>query len=137
MATATTWSARPGNCACESGAAGSDDPDVLKLAAQAVHDFGQAGSGDAGNTGTPSGDDFAGDYRAGLGMTAGALLQPLANWKVMASATWLDYRWGDAGAAIRWTIGQNLALGRDWALRADWRALEGAHEFEMGLRIYF
>jgi hypothetical protein len=83
------------------------------------------------------GDDFASDYRAGLGMTAGALLQPLAHWKVLASATWLDYRWGDAGAAIRWTIGQNLALGRDWALRADWRALEGAHEFEMGLRIYF
>lgn len=83
------------------------------------------------------GDDFAGDYRAGLGMTAGALLQPLAGWKVLVSATWLDYRWGEIGAAVQWTVGQNLALGRDWALRADWRALEGAHEFEIGLHGYF
>ncbi|CDH45930.1 conserved hypothetical protein [Candidatus Contendobacter odensis Run_B_J11] len=83
------------------------------------------------------GGDFAGNYRAGLGMTAGTLLQPLAGWKVLASVSWLDYRWGETGTAIRWSIGQNLALGRDWALRADWRALEGTHEFGMGLRIYF
>ena len=83
------------------------------------------------------GDAFADDYRAGPGLTVGALLQPAARWKVLAGADWLDYRLGETGTATRAVVRQNLALDRDWSLGLDWRYLEGIHEFGIGLRVYF
>ncbi len=83
------------------------------------------------------GDVFTGDYRAGPAATLGVLLQPAAGWKVLASAQGLEARLGETGTALRWRIGQHLALGRNLALRMDWRSLEGAHEFSMGLQGYF
>jgi hypothetical protein len=83
------------------------------------------------------GGEFARDHRAGLGMTVGALLQPAPGWKILASATWLDYRLGETGSALRAALQQRLALGRDWALRADWRYLEGTQEFGAGFLVYF
>lgn len=83
------------------------------------------------------GNQFADDYRAGLGLTVGALLQPMVGWKVLAGATWLDYRSGEAGTALRAVLRQNLALDRDLSLGMDWRYLEGIHEFAIGLRMYF
>ena len=83
------------------------------------------------------GDVFTGDYRAGPAATVGALLQPAASWKVLASVHGLDARFGETGTALRWRIGQHLALSRNLALRMDWRALEGVHEFSMGLQGYF
>jgi len=83
------------------------------------------------------GSAFAGDHRAGLGLTAGALLQPAAGWKVLAGASWLDDRWGETGPATRAVLRQNLALDRDLSLGMDWRYLEGIHEFGIGLRVYF
>ncbi|MFO7642475.1 MAG: DUF4105 domain-containing protein [Candidatus Competibacteraceae bacterium] len=80
---------------------------------------------------------FTEDYRAGPGVTVGALWQPAAGWKVLASAHGLDARFGETGTALRWRIGQHWALGRNLALRMDWRALEGIHEFSMGLQGYF
>ncbi len=82
-------------------------------------------------------DRFADDYRAGLNTTVGVLLQPLTNWKVMASISQLDYRWGEASSATQWIIEQHWALERDWALRMSWRSFDGAHEFGMGLYGYF
>ena len=81
--------------------------------------------------------DFVSDYRAGWGITAGALLHAMANWKILAGASWLDYRLGEAGTAWRATVKQNLALGRDWALRMEWRYFEQTHEFTFGLHTYF
>ena len=83
------------------------------------------------------GNAFTGDYRAGLGLTAGALLQPAPSWKVLAGATWLDYRLGETGTALRAALQQNLALDQNWSLRMDWRYLEGSHEFGVGLQVYF
>jgi len=83
------------------------------------------------------GSEFTGDYRAGLGLTVGALLQPVPGWKVSADATWLDYRLGETGTALRAALQQNLALGRDLSLGMAWRYLEGTHEFGIGLRVYF
>ena len=83
------------------------------------------------------GNEFAGDRRAGLGLMAGALLQPASGWKVLASASWLDYRLGETGTALRAALQQNLALGRDLSLQMDWRYWEGTHEFEIGWRVYF
>lgn len=82
-------------------------------------------------------DAFASGYRAGPGVTVGALLQPAAGWKIMAGATWLDYRLGETGTALRATVQQNLALDRDLALRMEWRILEGTTAFAMGLYVYF
>ena len=70
-------------------------------------------------------------------MTGGVLLQPAAGWKVMARATWLDARAGETGTALRATLQQNLALERNLSLGMDWRYLEGAHEWGIGLRMYF
>jgi hypothetical protein len=81
--------------------------------------------------------DFASDNRAGWGMSAGALLQLTANWKMLASVSGLDYRWGEAGSRWRATVGQHWALDRDWALRMEWRYLEEMHEFALGLQAYF
>ncbi len=83
------------------------------------------------------GDVFTDDYRAGPGVTVGALLQPASAWKVLVSAHGLNARFGETGTAFRWRIGQNLALSRNLALRMDWRALEGTHEFNMSLQGYF
>lgn len=83
------------------------------------------------------GDQFTGDHRAGLGLTTGALLQPMVGWKVLAGATWLDYRSGQTGTARRALLRQNLALQRDLSLGMDWRYGEGIHEFGIGLRVYF
>ncbi len=83
------------------------------------------------------GDEFADDYRAGLGMTVGALLQPVAGWKMLASATGLNFRLGETGTAMRAGLQQNFALDRDLSLMVDWRYLEGTHEFGIGLRVYF
>ena len=83
------------------------------------------------------GGGFARDHRAGLGMTVGALLQPAPGWNILASATWLDYRLGETGSAPRAVLQQRLALGRNWALRADWRYLEGTQEFGAGFLVYF
>ena len=80
---------------------------------------------------------FAGDYRAGLAVTVGALLQPATDWKIMASATWLDYLMGETGTGLRTVVQQNLTLDRNLALRMEWRSLEGIPEFEMGLHVYF
>ena len=80
---------------------------------------------------------FADDYRTGFGTTIGALLQPLGNWKVMASISELDYLWGETSSATQWIIEQHWALERDWALRMSWRSFDGAHEFGMGLYGYF
>lgn len=81
--------------------------------------------------------DFVSDYRAGWGMSAGAVLQPMANWKILVRASRLDYRLGDAGTEWQATVGQNLAFGRGWALRMEWRYFEQAHEFAFGLHTYF
>ncbi len=83
------------------------------------------------------GDVFTGDYRMGPAATVGTLLQPMPGWKVLASAHGLDARFGETGTALRWRIGQHLALGRNLALRMDWRAFEGIHEFSLGLQGYF
>ena len=83
------------------------------------------------------GDEFIRDHRAGLALTVGALLQPAPGWKMLASAAWLDYRLGETSAATRMILQQNLALGRDWSLRADWRHQEGDHEFGLRLQVYF
>lgn len=83
------------------------------------------------------GDELVGDYRAGLGLTVGALLHVAANWKMLANATWLDYRLGETGAATRAALRQNFALDRNLSLGMDWRYLEGTHEFGIGLRFYF
>jgi hypothetical protein len=83
------------------------------------------------------GEVFADDYRAGPAATVGALWQPAANWKVLASAKGLNARLGETGTALRWRVGQHWALGRNLALRLDWRTLEGTHEFTMGLQGYF
>ncbi|MDG4549030.1 MAG: DUF4105 domain-containing protein [Candidatus Contendobacter sp.] len=82
-------------------------------------------------------DEFTAGYRAGLALTAGALLEPAAGWKVLASATWLDYRLGETGSAARAAVRQHWALNRDLSLGMDWRHWEGIHEFEIGLRVYF
>ncbi len=82
-------------------------------------------------------DEFTAGYRAGLALTAGALLQPMAGWKVLASASWLDYRLGETGAATWAALRQNWALDRDLSLGMDWRHWEGIDEFEIGLRVYF
>lgn len=83
-------------------------------------------------------DDFTGDYRAGPALTVGALLQPAPGWKLLAGARWRANRWGsETGATARFTLQQNLALERDWSLRADWRHQEGAREFGIKLQIYF
>ena len=82
-------------------------------------------------------DRFADDYRAGFSTTIGALLQPLVNWKVMASISQLDYRWGETSSATQWMIEQHWALERNWALRMNWRSFDSAHEFGIGLYGYF
>ncbi len=83
------------------------------------------------------GSQFATDHRAGIGLTVGTLLQPTVSWKVLAEASWLDYRLGATGSALRAALRQHLALSRDWALRADWRYLEGSQEFVAGFLVYF
>jgi hypothetical protein len=65
------------------------------------------------------------------------LLQLAPGWKMLAGATWLDYRWGETGAATRVALQQNVALGRDLSLGMDWRYWEGIHEFGIGWRVYF
>jgi hypothetical protein len=84
------------------------------------------------------GDQFADDYRAGPGLMTGALSQPTPDWKVLASATWSNYRLGETGTARRVMLRQKLVLGRDLSLGIDWRYLDaGTHEFEIGLQVYF
>ena len=83
------------------------------------------------------GNEFAGDYRVGPSILAGALLQLAADWKLLANATWLDYRLGETGTRLRAAVSQHLALDRDLALRLDWRYLEGVHEFQLGVHAYF
>ncbi|MBK8895802.1 MAG: DUF4105 domain-containing protein [Candidatus Competibacteraceae bacterium] len=83
------------------------------------------------------GDGFAGGYRAGWGARAGMLLQPAPRWKLLAGATWRDYRLGELGTALRTELRQNLALDKNLSLKMDWRYLEGLHEFGIGLQVYF
>ena len=83
------------------------------------------------------GADLADDHRAGPSLTAGVLLQPTAAWKVLASATWLDYRSGEQDAGLRAMITQNLALERQLSLRLDGRYWQGVAEFSLGLQTYF
>jgi hypothetical protein len=83
------------------------------------------------------GQDLADDHRAGLSITAGVLLQPMSGWKMLASATWLDYRLGDKDQGLRAAITQNLALEQDLSFRMDWRYWEGVSEFSLGLQVYF
>lgn len=81
--------------------------------------------------------DFINAYRAGWSMAIGVALQPAANWKILIGASRLDYRFGEAGTVWRATVGQNLALGRNWALRIEWGYLEELQELAVGLRAYF
>jgi len=81
--------------------------------------------------------DLADDHRAGPSLTAGMLLQPTGRWKVLASATGLDYRLGETGATWRARITQHLALERNLSLQMDWRYWEGVSEFSLGLQVYF
>ena len=81
--------------------------------------------------------DFASDYRTGWGMTAGTLLQPAMHWKILARVNGLDYRWGDSRTAWRASVGQHLALGRDWSLRIEWRYFAELQEFSVGVHAYF
>ncbi len=83
------------------------------------------------------GADLADDHRAGPSLTVGALLQPTAEWKALASATWLDYRSGEQDAGLRAVITQNLALKRNLSLRMDGRYWQGVAEFSLGLHTYF
>lgn len=83
------------------------------------------------------GADLADDHRAGLSLTAGALLQPSAVWKVLASATWLDYRSGEQDAGLRAVIAQHLALQQNLSLRMEGRYWQGVAEFSLGLHAYF
>jgi len=83
------------------------------------------------------GDQFAGGYRAGLGLTVGLLLQPAIDWKVLASVTDLDFRLGETGSTTRAVLQQNVALSQDLSLEMNWRYLEGVRQLEIGLRVYF
>ncbi len=64
-------------------------------------------------------------------------MQPTAAWKVLASATWLDYRSGEQDAGLRAVITQNLALEQHLSLRMDGRYWQGVAEFSLGLQTYF
>ena len=81
-------------------------------------------------------DALTDDHRAGPALTMGALLQPAASWKVLAGATWLNSRWGEPGTTARVTLQQNLALGREWSLRTEWR-YQGVNELGVKLQMYF
>ncbi|HRC72410.1 MAG TPA: DUF4105 domain-containing protein [Candidatus Competibacter sp.] len=83
------------------------------------------------------GNDFVGGYRAGWGAQAGMLLRPTSGWKLLAEARWRDYRSGERGTALRAGLRQNLAPDKDLSLGLDWRYLEGSHEFEIGVHVYF
>jgi len=82
-------------------------------------------------------DEFFHDHRAGPALAVGALLQPTPAWKILAGATWLNSRWGETDTVSRVTLQQNLALGQDWSLRAEWRHQEGVDEVGLRLQVYF
>ncbi len=83
------------------------------------------------------GSVFAGDQRIGLSMTVGALAQPMARWKILASVNGLQDWSSDTDTTVRAALSQSLTLTRDLLLRMDWRYWEGVYEWGLGLQAYF
>ena len=58
-------------------------------------------------------------FRAGLGVSAGTILEPFSRWKVHLAAQYLDHGWGDVYRPLRLRVEQNLVLSANRSLGAD------------------
>jgi hypothetical protein len=58
-------------------------------------------------------------FRAGLGASAGTLVEPVPGWKLHFTARYMDYGWGDVAHPLRLRIEQNIAFTANGSLGAD------------------
>ena len=82
-------------------------------------------------------DEVGTGYRVGWSVETGLLLHPAPTWKLWVSATWLDYRLGEASRSRRWAVRHHWQLAPDWALIAEGGDWDGVREFRFGLQTYF
>jgi hypothetical protein len=61
------------------------------------------------------------DYAFGPGAEAGLLAQPTPRWKLKLNARYLEYRYGQPHGYTSLGLSQHYTLGRQQALRLDWR----------------
>jgi hypothetical protein len=80
---------------------------------------------------------FADDYRAGAGITVGVLASVSDRWKVLASAGYLRYPWGDTGTEKRLRLRQSYALSKDWSLRFELEREAGENTVLLSVFNYF
>jgi len=83
------------------------------------------------------GQVFTDDYRVGAGMTVGVLASITDRWKILASARFLHYPWGDTGTEKRLRLRQSYALSRDWSLRFELEREAGKNTALLRLFNYF
>lgn len=75
--------------------------------------------------------------RAGPGISAGLIAEPLTGWKISARVAHTAFRWGKGTDETRWTLAQHYTLKRDLAVRAEWTQFGEIREFSVGVLMYF
>ena len=80
---------------------------------------------------------FDSDYRIGAGATIGTLIDVTERWKIGASASYLQFPVGEKSAEWRVSAQQRYTLHQNLALRFDFNQRDGAHEYLLGLQLYF
>ncbi|NJN45479.1 MAG: DUF4105 domain-containing protein [Candidatus Competibacteraceae bacterium] len=83
------------------------------------------------------GQVFTDDYRAGPGMTVGVLASVTDRWKILASARYLHYPWGDTGTEKRLRLSQSYTLSKDWLLRFEFAREAGENTALLSVFKYF
>lgn len=84
-----------------------------------------------------AGHAYAPGYRAGVGATAGVLLEPIAGLRTHLRAGYISYPLGDRGRELRAGITQGVPLARDLALRLELDHADRRNEAVVTLNGYF
>jgi hypothetical protein len=79
------------------------------------------------------GPAFAQDYRAGIGASAGVLVEPVRAWRIALSGGYTDFRSGQPGIVRRASLQQRVSLGRDVELRLEWNGVAAYREAMVGM----
>jgi hypothetical protein len=65
------------------------------------------------------------------------LIDVTERWKIGASASYLQFPVGEKSAEWRVSAQQRYTLHQNLALRFDFNQRDGAHEYLLGLQLYF
>jgi len=76
-------------------------------------------------------------HRIGGGGTAGGLVDLTERWRLLVSASYLKYAFGEKSDDVRWFVGQRYTISRNWAVRLEYHHRDHDNNVLFAVQTFF